>query len=140
MKEWPSFRDNKGLHKIFFSQREVNYWERHFEDTYRNRFDTWDYPWLFNCWLNNALVVTPEVNLISNIGFDTKDASNTTINKSQSLYADMHTQAMEFPIQHPPVITCNKAADQFSQLTHYNPKLLMKARMKLSRMVGNKGI
>jgi hypothetical protein len=62
------------------------------------------------------------------------------INKSQSLYAERQTQAMEFPIQHPPVIACNQAADQFSQLTHYNPKLLMKARMKLSRMVGNKGI
>jgi len=40
----------------------------------------------------------------------------------------MQTQAMEFPIQHPPIIACNQAADQFSQLTHYNPKLLMKAK------------
>lgn len=140
MKEWPSFRDNNSLYKIFSSPREIAYWERHFDETYRNKIDSWAYPWLFNLWLKNALVVTPEVNLISNIGFDTKYASNTTLNKSQSLYAEMQTQAMEFPIQHPPVIAYNEAADQFSQLTHYNPKLLMKARMKLSRMIGNKGI
>lgn len=140
MKEWPSFRNNNSLYKIFSSPREIAYWERHFEETYRNKIDSWDYPWLFNLWLKNGLVVTPEVNLISNIGFHPRSASNTAIDKSKSLYAEMQTQAMEFPIQHPPVIACNQAADQFSQLTHYNPKLLMKARMKLSRMVGSKGI
>mgnify|MGYP001267844952 CR=1 FL=1 len=49
-----------------------------------NEIDTWDYQWIFTIWQNNALCVTPNYNLVSNIGFS-EDATHTiNINDSRS--------------------------------------------------------
>jgi hypothetical protein len=36
---------------------------------HRNEIDTWDYPWMASVWYHGGLTVTPNVNLVSNIGF-----------------------------------------------------------------------
>jgi hypothetical protein len=46
------------------------FWEPEFINTKKGVMNTWDYQWVFSIWKNNGLVIAPNYNLISNIGFD----------------------------------------------------------------------
>jgi len=78
---WPSFKNSPEWKAIFYHPGEMLYWEDVFDRMYRNPIDTWDYQWTASVWLHHGLTVTPNVNLVSNIGFDcdathTKDSSH----------------------------------------------------------------
>ena len=45
------------------------YWKSVFNKMISEPLDTWDYQWHFAIWENNGLSITPNMNLISNIGF-----------------------------------------------------------------------
>lgn len=47
----------------------TNFFEKIRNDMTNNKIDTWDYQWIFTIWNNNGLCITPNYNLISNIGF-----------------------------------------------------------------------
>lgn len=59
----------KDIKSIFKTQLEQKYWQRIFYYTKNKKVDTWDYQLLFTIWHQNGLIVIPNVNLISNIGF-----------------------------------------------------------------------
>jgi len=141
MKLWPLVRDKKsgGLRDILHSKRAINYWTRTFDAVYQKKLDSYSIPWVFACWIQNGLTVTPNVNLISNIGFG-KDATHTNVESSKNIYADMPLQAISFPLQHLPVLIPNREADIFSQETHYSPGLFTKIKSKSNRMLGKKYI
>jgi len=53
-----------------------DYWLNVFKSIATNAIDTWDYQWQFAIWKNDAISITPQKNLISNIGFS-NDATHT---------------------------------------------------------------
>jgi hypothetical protein len=57
------------------------YWSKIFESFCAGKIDTWDYPWTASVWYQNGLTATPNVNLVSNIGFGA-DATHTKRAKS----------------------------------------------------------
>ncbi|MDJ1502648.1 nucleotide-diphospho-sugar transferase [Xanthocytophaga agilis] len=73
------FAANKS-YEIFQSKRERDYWLRILQ-TVKNKnnheVDTWDYQWAYIIWKNNGICITPNQNLVSNIGFS-PDATHTT--------------------------------------------------------------
>jgi hypothetical protein len=48
---------------------ERRYWTAIFERVYANQIDSWAYPWTASVWYHEGLTATPNVNLVSNIGF-----------------------------------------------------------------------
>lgn len=82
---------------------------REFEMTYQGKIDTWDYQWQFSQLMQSGLSIIPEKNLIRNIGFGA-DATHTFDRKSSHAHAT--TQALSFPLIHPPYIMANPAYDQ----------------------------
>lgn len=64
--EWRNTPRWKGLWRKRYMRR---YWERIFDLNYNKHFDTWDYAWFWACLKKGAVTVTPNVNLVSNIGF-----------------------------------------------------------------------
>lgn len=64
----------------------------------RGKIDTWDFQWIFTCWLNNGLSIVPKENLISNIGH-TKEATHT--NNEDSIFNNLKRYSLEFPLSHP---------------------------------------
>lgn len=110
---WPEVRNPIWLLDIL--QNNINgahYWQRVFDLTYLGYVDTWDYQWVLACWLQKGLTVLPVVNLISNIGFG---SGATHTSQTTSKAANIPTAAIEFPLQHPPSIVCNTAADYLTQ-------------------------
>jgi len=139
LQSWSTVAKGELLHNIFKSQNDVDYWSNILQETYEKKIDTWDYQWLFACWERNGLIVNPNVNLTSNIGFGSL-AENTVCDSRDSLYANMKTKEMIFPLKHPQLLTYNQAADRFTQKTVFNPSLITRARSKISRTLGIRSI
>lgn len=109
------FNKSKIIYKIDKRKIFENYWISIFKKTANKEIDTWDYQLLFSLWNNNGLIVTPNVNLISNIGFG-KEATHTT---ESSIFEKMVTKDIGKLI-HPKRIQVDKKADRYVSDTAYN--------------------
>jgi hypothetical protein len=108
MRSWPEFCDNKNIEKILTSGREeIVFWKDVLNKTFNNKIDTWDFQWTFACWKNDMKTIIPNVNLISNIGFD----SRATHTKRDSEFSSLSLNAMNFPLKHPYSKNINQSLD-----------------------------
>jgi hypothetical protein len=121
MKLWPEIQDGRWLKDLLGDTKSVWYWRYIFEKVYSEKIDTWDYQWTFSCWIQNALTVIPNVNLVSNIGFGT----NAEHTKVKNRYAEMETQPMSNPISHPKYILQDSKADSIVQKEMFSGTSLM---------------
>jgi hypothetical protein len=77
IKFWPEWKKSPAWKACLSDKVERRYWSKIFDRMYLNEIDTWDYPWTASVWFHGGLTVTPNVNLVSNIGFG-PDATHTT--------------------------------------------------------------
>lgn len=112
---WPNFRDENRLEKMNLNHSERRYWRSAFKGVYNGTIDTWDYQWVLTCFTNEMLSIMPSCNLISNIGF----GKNATHTKSDSIFANMETSPIEFPLQHPSKVVVDFYADRLSAELHF---------------------
>lgn len=82
-------------------------WARIFDEMRTGKINSWAYALDFEVFFNNGLTIIPNINLISNIGFDT-DATNT--HTDDPLFAANLLAEME-EINHPAVFIPQKDAD-----------------------------
>jgi len=133
MGNWPFIRDNGYLYDILQDKRAVKYWERIFETVYHGRIDIWSYQWAFSCWIQNGLTVLPNVNLVSNIGFD-GDATHTTGKDNANFKIPVFN--LSFPLKHPNWMIKDKRADDYTQKTHFNqPNIFYRVIRRLCRLI-----
>ncbi len=116
MKLWTKVRDENWLFDILQDPQAFRYWEATFQAMYEG-YDTWDYPWLFACYINQGLSILPNINLVSNIGFG-KEGTHAT--DSNSILANIPVEEMQFPLKHPPFIIRDTQADNFTEKTFYS--------------------
>lgn len=103
----------------YFSEKNIrDYWHAIFRNMKQHKIDTWDYQWLYSVWNNGGLSIIPQVNLISNIGFNS-DATHT---HSDNEWANVPTYSIT-EIIHPQSITQNKEADLYTFNSHYAPPM-----------------
>jgi hypothetical protein len=117
MTRWPELRDQGWLEQFLGDKAAADWWTQTFEKTYQERVDTWDWQWIFSTWLRDGLTVVPNVNLVSNIGFNT---GATHTGDAGDWRANMATQAIPFPLNHPPSVERQIEADRFEQHEYYN--------------------
>ncbi len=110
MKRWSEVRQSNLLWDILEAPKAVTYWSKLFQGGYEG-FDTWDYAWTFACWSHNGLTIIPNMNLVSNIGFG-PEATHT---QGESQFANIPTEAMTFPLRHPPGVIRDTQADDFTE-------------------------
>lgn len=106
---WPEWKDSDSWRNEFPDRVERRYWGRIFNRMYAQQIDTWDYPWTASVWYRGGLTVTPNVNLVSNIGFGT-DSTHTT--SADSPLAEMSTSPIG-GLVHPVNIAQDLAADRY---------------------------
>ena len=105
---WPEWKKSPEWALWLPNQIERKFWAQIFDKMYRKEIDTWDFPWTASVWFNRGLTATPNVNLVSNIGFG-PDATHTTTDSSMSL---MKTCGIKNMI-HPETVTHSVAADHY---------------------------
>lgn len=76
MKQYPQFIAERRLDDLVVHARSRRFWQKTFDSIYSGEIQSWDYQWTFAVWCANGLAILPNVNLVSNVGFD-KGALNT---------------------------------------------------------------
>jgi GR25 family glycosyltransferase involved in LPS biosynthesis len=121
---WVELKSINFLYRYLNSNIEAKFWTKYFEEIFVHKtLDTWDYVWRLNIWTNNGLTITPNVNLVTNIGFDElathgKNGSSTPID------------VLKFPLLHPTKIQANHRTDQWTFKKQIAEKYVMKHSFK----------
>ena len=111
MRRWPELRDTTWLSDLLVNPVAVKYWREVFEGTFKGDYDTWDWQLFFSLWSQNMLAIVPDRNLVSNIGFG--EGATRTQDALPSM-ANLPVAPMEFPLAHPPDVSLNREADNYS--------------------------
>jgi len=111
LKLWPLIREEGYLKSLLPDAEMLKYYTDILQDVYEDRIDTWDYQFAFACWINSALAILPQVNLVSNLGFG-RGATHTT--NPFSKVAGKPTECMTFPLVHPEFVMRHEAADLYT--------------------------
>ncbi|MDO8863358.1 glycosyltransferase family 2 protein [Haliea sp. E1-2-M8] len=78
---WPEWSQSADWCEKMPDPVERRYWAKIFERVHAGGIDTWDYPWTASLWFQGGLTATPNVNLVSNIGFG-PDSTHTRAQKN----------------------------------------------------------
>lgn len=106
MKTYPDFKKNNRIAEIFKNKKIQKYWLNLFDKLYDNKIDTWDGQWVYSVYYKGGVVILPNVNLISNIGF----GKNATHTKADDIFSEIQTDSIQ-TIIHPVSIMVNEEAD-----------------------------
>jgi hypothetical protein len=109
MRTWPEFKKTGMIDLVCDDPLESHYWQNNFDDAHSGRIDTWDYQWIYTCWSQGSLSVTPGSNLVSNIGFGT---SATHTHGTSPLAALPREDIWE--LSHPDFLVRHRAADLYT--------------------------
>lgn len=117
------------------------FWEPAFINTKKGLVDTWDYQWVFSVWKNNGLVIAPNYNLISNIGFDALATHTKSFDKKVSERA---FQVMPTTRTYTDILVPNFKADLYSFTTMFKQRNILfrqvaRLRSQLRRIINNAG-
>lgn len=107
---WPEWSASDAWPQHTSDKVERRYWEGIFKRVRAGQIDSWAYPWTGSVWYHGGLTATPNVNLVSNIGFG-PDSTHTA--SADSHHAAMATGALGDLI-HPETIAQDQAADRYA--------------------------
>jgi len=105
---WPEWKHSAAWAKHAPVKAERRYWSDIFDRMYRNEIDTWDYPWSASVWYHGGLAATPNVNLVTNIGFG-PDGTHTVANSDQEGQPVFPLG----PLTHPATVEQDRNADRY---------------------------
>ncbi|MBD2309522.1 glycosyltransferase family 2 protein [Chroococcidiopsis sp. FACHB-1243] len=133
MKQLPEIITDHWLTDILKDKKHVDYWKQLLLSVYNlSKPHVWDYQWTFSCWTQSGLSITPQVNLVSNIGYEL-NATNTR--ERNSPYANIPSELLAFPLNHPPFIIQNMEADTFVQKTLFKSNLIANFKTKIRNIL-----
>jgi hypothetical protein len=118
MNFWPKWKTSDAWTKYKSDKIERRYWQKIFDLCYSGQIDTWDYQLNASSWYKNGLTVTPNVNLVSNIGY----GENATHTKDKfDKFSNMPTMGLS-QIMHPKKVIIDIEADRFVFDNNYGSK------------------
>jgi hypothetical protein len=106
---WPEWKHSAHWRHCAPDSVERRYWTGIFDRVHSGEVNSWAYPWTASVWYHGGLTATPNVNLVSNIGFG-EDATHTKL--AESMHASMATVALG-QLSHPASVRADAAADRY---------------------------
>ena len=110
MTGWPELRA-PGWLRGAYNGRSPQETQRIWRYLYRREQDSWDFQWIFACWSQSMLAVTPYTSLIQNIGFGGSATGSVLRNKLTAIAAE----PIAFPLAHPPYVLRDPWAEAVTQ-------------------------
>ncbi len=108
MKLFPKFKESGMIKNILPDETVAKGIMHVLQMNYENKISSWDHQYGFAIAINNGLCITPNVNLISNIGFSRND---DPFEKNNYYLSNIASLEMIFPMIHPLFFIANKEAD-----------------------------
>tara|TARA_B100001250_G_scaffold400925_1_gene412141 strand:- start:145 stop:489 length:345 start_codon:yes stop_codon:yes gene_type:complete len=81
-----------------------------------NKIDSWAYPWTLSVWKKEGLTVTPNMNLVKNIGIG-ENSTHSFFQKNLKNY--LNKKQLKIKIIHPKKININDRADLYVFKNHF---------------------
>lgn len=112
IEDWPRLRAGPWLTEALMEPAVVAYWTKLFDRIYAEKGtrDIWDAQWYYAMWTERGLAISPQQNLVQNIGFRA-DATHTTGN---GLLGHLPAVGITFPLRHPRHVFRDREADRLS--------------------------
>ncbi|MGA7856550.1 MAG: hypothetical protein WCA11_01390 [Terracidiphilus sp.] len=133
IQSWPAVKEAGLLNLIFPDKKAVAYWSAIFDRMAQGTGpNTWDYQWVYTCWMRNWLAVVPRRNLIQNIGF----GGDATHPQAADPGLTLPAASVEFPLRHPPAMTAWPAQAILAQRRFYTPNIPRRVRRKILSRLG----
>ncbi len=105
MQQLDTLGNDANFQQRFSNKSEYHHWMNVFNDTLNGCVDAWDAQITYLFLKENFLSIYPNINLISNIGFNA-DATHTRFEGNR--LANLPTQSLNFPLTHPDFMLCEK--------------------------------
>jgi hypothetical protein len=113
---WPKFKKSKEWDKLHKNKIEKKYWNKIFKNVYNGKMDSWAYPWTLSVWKQKGITITPNVNLVKNIGFGEQSTHSLFVQKSLKY---LNKKKFSYKIVHPTKIIINDKADFYVFKNHF---------------------
>jgi hypothetical protein len=108
MSDFPSFIKEKKIESKISGKKNQKYWLNKMKDVFEGRNNsTWGFIWLYTILNHDAYCITPNVNLVSNIGFG---INATHAKDDKSVFSNIEAKKI-INIVHPKEIILNKDSD-----------------------------
>lgn len=120
IKFWPEWNNSKDWINCTPDSIERRYWKNILDKVYNGKIDSWAYPWQASAWYKKGLTATPNVNLVSNVGFG-DEATHTKLKNSK--FAKMPVMSLG-QIKCPKKIHIDYEADKWTFDYHFGGKYL----------------
>lgn len=132
LEQWERFKAD-GYQKLPLNSWSARYvWTDKFDRIRAGLLDTWDYQWMFTCWMHGGKTILPRVNLVANIGISSQ-ATHTK--RMRSKWINPPRQEVHQPLVHPDVIEVDLHADRFTSRHRFGVTLLTVFKIWVLRLV-----
>ena len=132
MKYFEDFLKSNQIMNILKIKQEQKGWMNTFQLVYDDKIDTWDYQWTYTCFINNGLCVMPNVNLVSNSGFN-RDSLHTR--NENSIFSKMKIEEI-IEITHPKFVLADQEADSLTSKSCFgNINIFERIKNKMVRTI-----
>lgn len=101
MKTWPLLKKNKVLNALYPQKSAQYHFTRLFDKYYKKEISSWDGNWVYSVCKQSGFSIAPKNTLVENIGTDSVDATH---GNAKSIYKNIDTHTMDFPLVHPDFI------------------------------------
>lgn len=118
------------IKNAFKTTAEKEYWYGKFTKAKVGHINTWDYQLMFSILTNGGLAISPQVNLVANIGI----ANNPTHLSLHDSNKHLKVHSLEFPLVHPDMVV-DREADNYTFTQIYS-----RSFSRLNRLVRENGI
>ena len=135
MQDWPKFKKMKGLDSVFYRKHEREYWYKYYQDMYEGKSKPhWDHQFLLSCFMNNAMTILPNKNLVNNVGFGV----DSTHVKLKTKFNSIKLSGIKFPLDHPSFMCRSVAADDFTEKTMFSGGIKSQIKRKIISYIPKK--
>lgn len=112
---FPYFKQNNEIKILFHNNRVQKFWIGKLEKVHRGIYrNNWGFAWVYAVFSQNGLCVTPNINLVSNIGFSPKATHATDLNHP---HANLPTYKIDVDnLIHPSCFLPHLEADEYFSL------------------------
>jgi len=118
------------LKDVFKTGRERKYWLAKFLQAKTGQTNTWDYQFMYSILNNKGMAISPQYNLVKNIGID----NNPTHLSLQDSHKDLKTNSLSFPLVHPDM-NVDQDADLYTFLQIYS-----RSPQRVLRLIKENGV
>jgi hypothetical protein len=138
IKDFLIFKKQNQIKNIFVNKNIQLKWLGMLEKVHHHQVDTWDFQWTYTIFKQNGLCITPNVNLVTNIGFS---GESTHTRNANSLFSNMKRGKI-MSIKQPRFILPDREADTFIMKQNFgvsnsllNKEMIIKYLSKFYKMI-----